>query len=71
MTFFISALGTGGWIEFFFPFLLIYAIVLTIMTKVEVFKENKATRVIIALVFALFSVVFPVTQNCNIDTQFV
>lgn len=65
---FINALIYGGWVEFFFPFLLIYAIVLTIMNRVEVFKGNKATRVIIALVFALFSVSFPVSQTCNIDT---
>ncbi|MFT4244265.1 MAG: hypothetical protein ACMXYB_02310 [Candidatus Woesearchaeota archaeon] len=64
---FLYALQQGGWIEFFFPFLLIYAIVLTIMNRAEVFKGNKATRVIIALVFALFSVTFPVSQTCNIN----
>lgn len=67
----IRTLGTGGWIEFFFPFLLIYAIVLTVMSRAKVFDGNKATRVIIALVFALFSVVFPVTDTCNIDSEFV
>ncbi|MFP4402513.1 MAG: hypothetical protein ACLFPL_04765 [Candidatus Nanoarchaeia archaeon] len=64
---FINSLVDGGWVEFFFPFLLIYAIVLTIMNRVEVFKDNKATRIIISLVFALFSVSFPVSQTCNID----
>lgn len=63
----IQALIEGGWVEFFFPFLLMYAIVLTIMNRVKVFEGNKATRVIIALVFALFSVVFPVSQTCNVD----
>ena len=66
---FINSLLEGGWVEFFFPFLLIYAIVLTIMNRAEVFKGNKATRVIIALVFALFSVSFPVSQNCTINTS--
>jgi hypothetical protein len=64
---FIYSLIDGGWIEFFFPFLLIYAIVLTIMNRAEVFKGNKATRVIIALVFALFSVSFPISRTCNLD----
>ena len=66
---FIEGLIQGGWIEFFFPFLLMYAIVLTVMSKAEVFKENKAVRVIIALVFALFSVIFPVSSTCNIDVE--
>lgn len=66
---FIDSLVMGGWVEFFFPFLLIYAIVLTIMNRAEVFRGNKATRVIIALVFALFSVSFPVSQTCNISTS--
>ena len=66
---FIDALIDGGWVEFFFPFLLIYAIVLTVMNRAEVFKGNKATRVIIALVFALFSVVFPVTDTCDVDIK--
>ena len=66
---FLDSLIRGGWVEFFFPFLLIYAIVLTIMNRVEVFKGNKATRVIIALVFALFSVSFPISQTCNINTS--
>jgi len=63
----IDALIGGGWVEFFFPFLLIYAIVLTIMNRAEVFKGNKATRVIIALVFALFSTIFPVSETCDVD----
>lgn len=67
---FINALIDGGWVEFFFPFLLIYAIVLTIMNRVEVFKGNKATRVIIAFVFALFSISFPVSRTCNIETTY-
>ena len=65
---FLNALIQGGWVEFFFPFLLIYAIVLTVMNRAEVFKKNKATRVIISLVFALFAVSFPVSQTCNINT---
>ncbi len=63
----INALIDGGWVEFFFPFLLIYAIVLTIMNRADVFKKSKPTRVIIALVFALFSTVFPVSETCDVD----
>lgn len=59
----IFTLVDGGWYHYLFPFLLIYAIVFTILNKAEIFKKNKATRIIVALVFALFSVAFPITDN--------
>lgn len=59
----IQVLLEGGWYHYLFPFLLIYAVVLTILNKADIFKKNKATRVIIALVFALFAVAFPITDN--------
>ncbi len=52
-----------GWFHYVFPFLLVYAIVLTILNQVEIFKKNKSVRVIIALVFALFSVAFPISDG--------
>ena len=62
---FIDALNDGGWFEYVFPFLLVYAVVLTILNKVEIFKDRKGVRVIIALVFALFSIAFPITGDFN------
>jgi hypothetical protein len=59
----INLLVDGGFYHYLFPFLLVYAIVLTIMNRAEIFKDNKAVRVIIALVFGLFSVSFPITDN--------
>jgi len=60
---FIDALYDGGWFEYVFPFLLVYAVVLTILNKVEIFDNRKGVRVIIALVLALFSIAFPITGN--------
>ena len=64
----IDTLVDGGFYHYLFPFLLVYAIVLTIMNRAEIFKDNKAVRVIIALVFGLFSVSFPITDN-DCDAQ--
>ncbi len=58
---FLDALWDGGWYEYVFPFLLIYALVFTIMNQVEIFKDRKAVKVIIALVFGLFAIAFPIT----------
>lgn len=66
---FIDALYDGGWFDFVFPFMLVYAVVLTILNKVEIFEDKKAVRVIIALVLALFSIAFPINgdfDSCNV-----
>lgn len=66
---FLDALYDGGWFEFVFPFMLVYAVVLTILNKVTIFENNKSVRVIIALVFALFAIAFPITgdfSSCNV-----
>ena len=61
----IDILVEGGWYHYLFPFLLVYAIVLTILNRAKIFEKSKPTRVIIALVFALFSIAFPITDsNC-------
>lgn len=52
-----------GWFHYIFPFLLIYAIILTILNNVHIFKDNKSVRVIIAVVLSLFAVAFPVTSD--------
>ncbi len=58
----------GGWFQYFFPFLLVYAIVLTILEKVKIFedsddKSKKPIRIVIATVFSLVSVAFPVNDS--------
>jgi hypothetical protein len=60
---FISTLQSGGWYQYAFPFLLVYTIVFTILEKVELFKDKKPVRVIIALIFAFFAVAFPISEN--------
>ena len=60
----IHALYDGGWFTIIFPFLLVYAIVFTILTKAKIQAlDNKPTIIIIALVFSLFAVTFPITGN--------
>lgn len=59
----IAPLQDGGWFEFVFPFLLVYAIVITILNNVEIFSEKKSTRVVIGLVVALFAIAFPITDD--------
>lgn len=65
---FIDALFRGGWFDFVFPFLLIYAVVFTILQNVKIFEDKKSVRIIIALVFGLFAIAFPITGDlsCNI-----
>lgn len=58
---FLSDLDQGGWYEFVFPFLLVYALVFTITEKIHIVKDKKPVRVIISLVFALFAIAFPIT----------
>lgn len=53
---------TQGWFQFVFPFLLMYAIVFTILNQTNLFKR-KAIRVMIALIFSLFAIAFPVTGS--------
>ena len=62
---FIQGMYDGGWYDFVFPFMLVYAVVLTVLNKVEIFNDKKSVRVIIALVLALFSIAFPITGDYN------
>ena len=47
-----------GFFDLLFPFLLIFALVFGILTRIKLFKDNKAVNVIIALVIALMSLQF-------------
>ncbi len=62
---FLYDLEAYGWFHFVFPFLLIYAIVFTILSKVEIFADKKPVKVIIALVFSLVAVSFPITDETS------
>lgn len=60
---FIRDLDNYGWFQYVFPFMLVYAVVLTILDKVTIFDGKKSVRVIIALVFGLFSVAFEISDT--------
>lgn len=57
----IRPLIDGGWLEFVFPFLLVYALVYTISGQIAVLS-NKALRVILSLCFGLFAIAFPIND---------
>lgn len=48
----------AGLFQYVFPFLLIFALVFGILTKIKIFQENKAINAIIALVVGLMSLQF-------------
>ena len=62
---FLYDLEAYGWFHFVFPFLLVYAIVFTILNKVEIFEDKKPVKVIIAFVFSLVAVSFPITDETS------
>lgn len=69
---FFDALYDGGWFEYVFPFLLVYAIILTILNNVPMFQDKKPVRVIIALVVSLFAIAFPINgdfASCGINSS--
>jgi hypothetical protein len=68
---FFDALYDGGWFEYVFPFMLVYAIVLTILNNVPMFKDKKPVRVIISLVVSIFAIAFPINgdfASCGINS---
>ncbi|MDA3856496.1 MAG: hypothetical protein PF569_09650 [Candidatus Woesearchaeota archaeon] len=60
---FLNDLEAYGWFQYVFPFMLVYAVVLTILEKVTIFEDKKPVRVIISLVFGLFSVAFEISDT--------
>lgn len=62
---FIWDLQAGGWFDYVFPFLLVYAVVFTILNRVDIFADKKPVKVIIALIFAIFSISFPISDTCG------
>lgn len=68
---FIGQLSTGGWFQYVFPFMLVYAVVLTVLNQVKVFEDRKSVKVIVAMIFALFAIAFPISDNdsCGLNTN--
>ena len=52
-----------GWFQYVFPFLLVYAVVFTILNNVDLFEGKKPVKVLVALTFALFAVAFPISDG--------
>jgi len=45
----LNRLGDLGFFDYLLPFLIIFAMVFGILTRIEIFKDNKAVNGIIAL----------------------
>jgi hypothetical protein len=59
----LSKWEAAGFFSYLLPFLLIFALVFGILTKVNIFKDNKAVNGIIALAVALMSLQFSFVSN--------
>lgn len=59
----VTDMQSNGWLEFLFPFLLIYALVFTVTEKIDLVRTKKGVRVIIALTVSLFSIAYPITEG--------
>ncbi len=53
----------AGFFTYLFPFLLLFALVFGIMTRIKIFQENKGVNAIIALVVALMALQFSFVSN--------
>ena len=67
---FIKSLIAGGWVNFVFPLLLIYALTFTSLSNVKLFDNKKGVRVLIALIISFFAVTFPVGSNACSSSPF-
>ena len=55
---FLSKWEQAGFFSYLLPFLLIFALVFGILTRVKIFKDNKVVNGIIALAVALMALQF-------------
>ncbi|MBU2616878.1 MAG: hypothetical protein KKB79_02755 [Nanoarchaeota archaeon] len=55
---FLSYLENAGFFSYILPFLLIFAVVFGILTKIDLFKHNKTVNVVISLAVGLLSLQF-------------
>ncbi len=59
----LTNLQQAGFFSYIIPFLLIFALVFGILTKIQIFKDNKAIYAIIALAVALMALQFDVVPK--------
>ena len=55
---FLSYLENAGFFSYILPFLLIFAVVFGILTKIDLFRHNKTVNVVISLAVGLLSLQF-------------
>ena len=60
---FLTALGDMGFFSYLLPFLLLFALVFGILTRMNIFKETKYVNGIIALVVGLLALQFDFVSN--------
>ncbi|NQZ85160.1 MAG: hypothetical protein HRU03_05570 [Nanoarchaeales archaeon] len=60
---FLSTLETNDWFAYVFPFLIIYTVIFAALKNVKLFEDKKSAKVIIALVFSLFAIAFPISNE--------
>lgn len=53
----------AGFFTYLFPFLLLFALIFGILTRIKIFQENKGVNAIIALVVALMALQFSFVSN--------
>lgn len=60
---FLLGLQQGGWYSIVFPFMLVYAVIYTILNYIKIFEDRKGVKVVISLIFALFSIAYPINSG--------
>ncbi len=57
---FLNQLESLGFFQYILPFLLIFAVVYAVLTKIKVFEENKGASVVIAIAIGLLALQFDI-----------
>lgn len=60
---FLFNLEQNDWFAYVFPFLIVYTVIFAVLGKVELFKDKKSAKVIIAIIFSLFAIAFPISDE--------
>ncbi len=62
---FLFNLEQNDWFAYVFPFLIVYTVIFAVLGKVDLFKDKKSAKVVIALVFSLFAIAFPISDESS------
>jgi len=62
---FLYDLEKNDWFAYVFPFLIVYSVVFAVLNKVELFQDKKPVKVIIAFIFAMFAIAFPISDQSS------